>query len=147
MRIDIAEPKAGWSAIRIADGDEPPVEVSFSYSPEDAIAALAESVDAVTGGPCERVVVLHEEPATIDLVLKRSSVDSAVRITLVRYPDHRRHLPGDVILSVDAAPLEFGRVVWRALRQVESRSGPSYEREWRHPFPTRVVSLLGSRLV
>jgi hypothetical protein len=148
VQMSIAEPKAGWSALRMAYGNEPAIELAFSYSPEDSIAALAEAADAVASGPCERIVVLREEPATVDIVLKRSSPDSTVTVTLVRYPDHRRHLPGDVIVSLEHPPLEFARAVWRALRQLESCSAASdYEREWRHPFPARAISLLGSHLV
>jgi len=108
---------------------------------------LVESADAVVSGPCERIVKFHEEPATVDFVMNRSSQGSAVTVRLVRYADHRRHLPGDMILLLEVPALELGRSVWRALRQLESRSRATYERQWRHQFPAAMVELLGSRLV
>jgi hypothetical protein len=121
------------------------LEDSFSYSPSDAIAELAEAIDAVVSHAVERHVILHLEPVEVELRFMREE-DGLVSVRAVEHPNRARDAPGHTLFSVAIPFQSLGKAVWRALRVLSTLlPDEEYERAWRHEFPHRIVDQLGAR--
>jgi hypothetical protein len=91
----------------------PGVESQFtaSYAPFDSISNLAHAAVAVLAGVPEQVVIWNTEPEEHEF--RFVTREARTRLTVHKYPDHRRRRPMEV-----------------------------YEVEWRHPFPLALVERL-----
>jgi hypothetical protein len=120
------------------------VEFPFSYTPEDSIEILAEAVDAIVTNPVKRTAVFYDGSRRHELVFERT--EDRVDIRVFSWSGGAESSPEERLSLVLNSRLT-GKLFWRALRQLEGRfEGQSYESEWRHPFPTRLVAQLGARL-
>jgi hypothetical protein len=143
IKAEIDPPRAGWSMLRISRGEQA-VEFPFSYTPDDSIGLLAEAVDAIVTDPVKRTVVFHNGANRHELVFERTEDRVDIR---VRSWSGGVESPSEERLSLVLNSRLTGKLFWRALRQLESRcEGQIHEREWRRPFPTRLVAQLGARL-
>jgi hypothetical protein len=142
--IELDPPVAGRGLLRVVRGTDR-LEFPFSYAPRDSIELLAEAIDAVVSAPVERKVVFSSGPQELEVVFARAG--ERVDVRFVNYADHRRDVPGEEWRSFALSPRLVGRLFWRAFRQLQSRMDEgAYQEAWHHPFPTRLVAQLGSRL-
>ena len=143
IKAEIEPPRAGWSLFRISRGEQA-VEFPFSYTPDDSIGHLAEAVDAIVTQPVRRTVVFSDGANRHELVFERTEDRVEIRVLSSL---GRVESPTEERLSLVLNSRLAGKLFWRALRQLESRcEGQVYEREWRRPFPTRLVAQLGAHL-
>ena len=144
FRLRFRVPRDGRAFLRLEVGGRA-IEVSFSRVSDDTMLQLAEAADALVTGPTKRHVVMHEEPAELELHLSRKQGTLAT-VTLTRFRDHRR-ARGTPLLAMMVPAIDVGRTVWRGMRGLENLCpADEYERHWRGPFPTQAVALLGARL-
>jgi len=140
LRLGIANPKNGWTTIRLSTQD---VDLVFPASavPSDSLADLAVAGNRLLTGETEVIVVWNSEP--VECEFRFSIIGGRCRLE-VREP------PAGIvpIATVEAEAEAFARAIWRSFRRLRGRnSTEEFQAGWGNPFPTAAVDRLGDRLL
>jgi hypothetical protein len=143
LRISLKNPESGWAFAYLSDGSNE-LTVTGPYSPVDVLRDLIDAVQSLQTAEAADCC-WSQEPGELHWNLRRNGKDIEVEILKYReigWPGQHRGEPVSVFKS-RASWATFARQLLSSLELIKTDMGSdSYERAWRHPFPTEAFEKL-----